>query len=202
MFIVTEYAALTNAFALMLTHPHVARKIQEEIEDVIGVARIPRFSDKENMHYTMATIFEILRYTSPACLGIPHRASKDQHFEGYFVAKDSILLANHWYIHHDPKLWNEPWAFKPERFLDGEGKLLPLEDEARRNLVAFSTGRRECPGRNFGNSRVFLYLAAVLQSFSIEPATDGRLPDTDPRRYKPGAVIMVEHHLCRVVPRL
>ena len=198
----TTSSVLTNAFALLLTHRHVARKIQEEIDNFVGSARMLTFSDRENMPYTMATIYEVLRYTCPVALNLPHRASNDQNFEGYFVAKDSILLANHWYIHHDPKLWNEPWVFKPERFLDDEGKLLPLEGEARRNLVAFSTGRRECPGANFGKSRVFFYLTAVLQSFDIMPASGGQLPDTDPRRYTCGTVVKVETHHCRVVPRV
>ena len=63
---------------------------------------MPNDSDKEHMHYTMATMYEVLRYTSPAGLSLPHRASKDQNFEGYFVHKDSIIIPNHWYIHHDP----------------------------------------------------------------------------------------------------
>ena len=198
----TTSVALTNAFALMLKHRQVARKIQEEIENVVGSTRMPRFSDSENMHYTMATIYEVLRYTSPVALNIPHRASTALNFEGYFVAKDSILLSNHWYIHHNPKLWHEPWVFKPERFLDVEGKLLPLEDETRQNLIPFATGRRECPVENFAKSRLFFYLTAVLQSFDIMPASDGHVPATDPRRYNPGINMQVESHLCRASPRL
>ena len=133
----TSSTVIINAFALMLTHPHAAKKIQEEIENVVGSERLPSYTDKEEMHYTMATTYEVLRYTTPVALNIPHRASTHHNFEGYFVAKDSILLSNHWFIHHDPKLWDEPWVFKPERFLDDEGKLLPLEDKMRRNLVPF-----------------------------------------------------------------
>ena len=131
----TTNAVLTNMFAIMLTHPHVAKTIQEEIDDCVGSTRMPNYADKERMHYTMATVYEVLRYTSPIALNIPHRASRNQNFEGYFIPKDSLLISNHWFIHHDPKLWHEPWVFKPERFLDNAGKLLPLESTARRNIM-------------------------------------------------------------------
>ena len=126
----TTSAVLTNAFAIMLTHGHVAKKIQEEIDKLVGPSRSPNESDKPHMHYSMATVYEVLRYTSPVALSIPHRSSTDINFEGYFVAKDSLLIPNHWCIHHDPKLWHEPSVFKPERFLDDAGKLLPPENEA------------------------------------------------------------------------
>ena len=199
----TTSTVLTNAFAILLTHCHVAKKVQEEIDNTVGPSRLPNESDKPHMHYTMATVYEVLRYTSPVALSIPHRASKDINFEGYLVTKDSVILPNHWYIHHDQQLWHEPWVFKPERFLDDTGKLLPLENKARRNVLAFSTGRRECPGKNFGKSRIFFYLTAVLQSLDIVPALDGHLPDTDPRNYELlGIDVQVEPHLSRVIPRV
>ena len=58
--------------------------------------------------------------------------------------------------------------------------------------MAFSTGHRECPAGIFGRSRVFLYLVTVLQSFDILSASDGQLPDTDPRSYTPGIDLRVK----------
>ena len=196
-------ATLFNAFALLLTHPNVAKKIQNEIESAVGSSRMPRFSDRDAMPYTMATVYEVLRYTSAAApLSLPHRALEDSNFEGYFIEKHSIILPNLWYIHHDPQRWKNPWAFDPERFLDSDGLLFPSERPTRRNLLAFSTGHRECPGENFGKSRVFLYLAAILQSFNIIPATDGKLPKTDPRDYQPAGNLKVKQHFCRAIPRM
>ena len=198
----TTTTILTNAFAILLTHRHVAKKIQEEIDHCVGSSRMPNNTDKDNMHYTMATIYEILRYTSPAGLSIPHRTNKEMNFEGYFVAKDSILIPNHWYIHHDPKLWDDPWEFKPERFLDEAGKLLPPESNERRNVLAFSTGRRECPGEQFGMFRLFYFITAVLQSFDIVSASDGEVPDTDPRNYETRGIFeRVKSYRCRAIPR-
>ena len=205
LFAATDTTAntLTNAFALLLTHPAVEKNIQDEIERVVGSARMPSFSDRKDMPYTMATVYEVLRYTSAiGPLSLPHRALEDQNFEGFLIEKHSIVLPNHWYIHHDHKLWEDPWTFKPERFLDNDGSLFPHEHHTRRNLLAFSTGHRECPGENFAKSRVFLYLVAILQSFDIVSASDGKLPNTDPRDYYPGNVLKVKKHLCRAIPRM
>ena len=198
----TTASTLINAFALFLTHPKVAKKIQDEIENVVGSLRMPQFSDRDAMPYTMATVYEVLRYTSFAPLALPHRALEDTNFEGHFIEKHSIILPNLWFIHHDPQRWKNPWIFDPERFLDSDGLLFPPEHTARRNLLAFSTGHRECPGENFGKSRVFLYLAAILQSFDIIPATDGKLPETDPRDYQSAAILKVKQHFCRAIPRM
>ena len=200
----TTTNVLCITFALLITHPNVAKKIQNEIERVVGSARMPRSSDRDDMPYTMATIFEVFRYTTAvAPLIPPHRALEDQNFEGYFIEKHSIILTNRWYINHDPQLWENPWVFDPERFLDSDGLLLSSEHPTRRNLLAFSVGHRSCPGETFGKSRVFLYLTSILQSFSIIPASDEELPKTDPRDYQPdGIVLKVKKYLCRAIPRM
>ena len=61
---------LSYAFAVILNHPHVAKKIQEEIDSIVGFSRMPNDCDREHMHYTMATIDEVFRYTN--MLGGPH----------------------------------------------------------------------------------------------------------------------------------
>ena len=199
----TTSNAIIHAFALLVTHPGVMKNIQTEIERVVGPARMPEVSDQAAMPYTMATVYDMLRYTSAiGPLSAPHRALEDQTFEGYVIERNSIILSNLWYIHHDPRLWDNPWIFDPGRFLDRNGFLLSPEHPNRRNMLAFSIGSRGCPGKNFGKSRVFLYLAAILQSFDVLPASDGKLPETDPRDYQPtGGLIMIKPHLCRVVPR-
>jgi len=42
-----------------------------------------------------------------------------------------------WYIHHDEKIWGDPWVFRPERFLDDADKLLPMDHQARQAYVCF-----------------------------------------------------------------
>ena len=199
---VTTTLAIGHSLALVIVHQHVAKKIQEEVDNVVGNQRMPRLSDRARMPYTMAAVFEVLRYTAAiAPAGFPHRALEDKNFEGYYIPKGSIILTYAWYVLHDPKLWNDPWVFNPERFLDAEGNLLPPEHETRRNFIAFSTGHRDCPGKILAKSRMFLYLATILQTFDLIPGTSGELPDTNPHNYIPGIDLEIKSYSCRAVPR-
>ena len=193
---------LTNTFALLMVHQHIAKKIQNEIDSNVDRGRLPGFSDREKLPYTVATVYESLRYTSgTGPLGFPHAANTDVVFEGYNIEKGSVLLGNLWYIHHDPKLWDDPWIFKPERFLDAEGKLLPPEHKIYRNFVAFGVGRRNCIGEVLTKSRLFQVIASVFHSYDITLGSEGVFPDVNPRNYLPGGELRVKDFLCRALPR-
>ena len=140
----TSASALLNAFGLLIKYNDVAKKIQAEIDSVIGTGRLLRISDKNSMPYLMATIWEILRYTSHVPVLVPHRVLKNYNYRGYFMPKHALVIANIWYIHHDPKVWHDPWEFIPERFLDSEGNLLPPDHKLMQNVLSFSTGGRKC----------------------------------------------------------
>ena len=80
----SETTATTVCWGLMymIAFPNVQKKIQEELDMVVGGDRNPRLSDKPDLPYTSATINEILRITSVVPLGVIHRASDDTTFKG------------------------------------------------------------------------------------------------------------------------
>ena len=198
----TTYTALVNACALLLKHRECALKIQNEIDRVVGTARSPNLSDRPKMLFTRAFILEVLRYTSQNPLPIPHRASEDHEFSGYFVNKDSQIFMNSWFIHHDVRIWGDPWNFRPERFLDAQGHLLSPEHELRQSIVTFSFGKRSCPGEILAMTRIFLYIARILQTYDMDPPSTGDVPNTDPRSYIPGLNIRVQDYMCRITRRM
>ena len=133
-------SALLNALGLLIQHNDVAKQIQAEIDSVVGTGRLPRPSDKNNM--PLAVIWETLRYTSHIPLLIPHKVLETCSYRGYFIPKHALILASVWFIHHDAKLWDDPWEFTPERFLDLDGTVLPPDHELLKNVLCFSTGGR------------------------------------------------------------
>lgn len=126
------------------------------------------------MPYTLAVINELLRI-SIVPFGAPHRVLYDTEYKGVFFPKGTFIFINVWYIHHDPKIWENPDVFKPERFLTADGKLKKNE-----NLNPFLVGRRQCPGETLARDTVFLLLSNIVQNFDIRQPPNSPQPDLEP----------------------
>ena len=78
----------------MTLYPEMQKRAQEEISRVIGHNRLPKISDRQMLPYTDALVKEVYRFGQIAPQGVPHRARSDDVFEGYFIPKGSIVIAN------------------------------------------------------------------------------------------------------------
>jgi len=116
------------------------------------------------MPYTEATIAETLRFSSIVPAGVMHKVLADTEFKGYFFPKDTILIHNAHYIHHDPEIWGDPEQFRPERFLSSDGKTFKKQEA----LMPFSTGKRQCLGESLARDTLFLFATNVFQRFTVE----------------------------------
>ena len=143
--------------------PEVQLKLQEEIDHVIGNSRLPSLSDRGQMPYADAVVHELLRMSSVLPLGAPHTATADVCFHGYTIAKDTMIFANTYQVHHDPLIWGDAENFRPERWFGESGRKLKNE-----NLFAFSTGRRNCPGDGLAREQLFLYITTLFQQYNVD----------------------------------
>ena len=75
------------------------------------------------------------------------------------------MFINLHYIQNDPKVWDKPEEFRPERFIDEEGNLAPKPA----NLLPFSTGRRSCVGEAVAKMELHVIIGMLLQRFSFFP---------------------------------
>ncbi|XP_064602335.1 cytochrome P450 2C31-like isoform X1 [Liolophura sinensis] len=197
----------TKMFLLMLIlvlvhHPEIQREIQAEIDRVLGTDREPRMNDRKDMPYTEATMIEVFRFHSTLPISVPGTTVKDVTFRGYHIPKGSQILKNFWTIHHDETFWDEPSKIKPDRFLDEHGKLLPIDHPKRKRILAFSLGKRICPGEAFSKHRIFLWIAYLLQRYTFLPGTSmEELPVLSPLNFESGIVQGVKHFTMRVIPR-
>ena len=90
---------------------------------------------------------------------------------------------------HDPELYPDPEAFKPERFLNEDGT---FRDDPVLSL-AFGAGRRVCPGRHFVFATPFIVTASVLSAFNVTRAKDkdgNEIPVTPAISQVPGEIVM------------
>ncbi|PSN45972.1 Methyl farnesoate epoxidase [Blattella germanica] len=109
----------------MVLYPALQKKVQMELDDVVGRERLPSFSDRPKLRYTEATLNEIYRHGSNAPLGLPHAIMglEDVDFRGYTIPKDARVIINLHGMHNERKYWRDPGNFRPDRFLDDHGNL-------------------------------------------------------------------------------
>ncbi|XP_014673543.1 PREDICTED: cytochrome P450 2C54-like [Priapulus caudatus] len=143
MFLAGSHTVMTTlrwSLLFFLKYPHVLRRVQAEIGDVIGRERLPCMADQDNMPYTRATIAEEQRIADIVRLNLAHsttakaRVTADR---GYVIHAGTMIIANFTAILNDPKYLPEPQKFRPERHLDERGDF--VQNEA---LIPFSTRHR------------------------------------------------------------
>ncbi|KAK3432354.1 hypothetical protein EUGRSUZ_E04245 [Eucalyptus grandis] len=159
----TTSATLEWAMSLLINNPDTLKKAQVEIEANIEQDRLITEHDLPNLNYLQAIVNETLRLFPPAPLLLPHESSSDCNVLGYHVPRGTMLLVNLWNIHRDPKLWEEPTRFIPERF----GNRGDQREEKIDNFkfLPFGAGRRACPGANMARRVIELGLGALIQCF-------------------------------------
>ncbi|KAI0060062.1 cytochrome P450 [Artomyces pyxidatus] len=190
----TTVAALQSFVLAMVLYPDARRKAQQELDTVIGRDRLPDFQDEESLPYVTALVKEVLRWRPVAPLGIPHSLVADDVYDGHLIPAGSMVFGNAWAMLHDPTIFPDPEAFKPEHFLGHASDLFPE--------VAFGFGRRVCPGQHMARTSVWIAVASVLAAFDISPAVDeyGREIKAE-ENYASGIVSYPAPFPCRITPR-
>ncbi|KAL3870429.1 hypothetical protein ACJMK2_038497, partial [Sinanodonta woodiana] len=196
--LLTTRNGLLCILLVLLHHHECVDRMYQEIVDVVGLERSPSLKDRPSMPYTEAIMLEALRYITHIPIGVPHGAMEDVDLEGYNIPKGSMLIINSWTAHHDPAIWGDPWVFRPDRFLDDNGELLPPEHTLRQSLVTFGAGKRACVGENLAKSRIFLYLTTLIQKFDFLLPIGGTVPSDDPHDFLPGAVLRPHDYMMRL----
>lgn len=82
----------------MSLYPDVQAKAQAEIERVCGRSRLPEMADTDSLPYVQAIMYEVLRWHAIVPLSMPHVATEDDQYEGYFIPKGSVLIPNAWWV--------------------------------------------------------------------------------------------------------
>jgi len=181
----------------MILYPDIQKRAQEEIENVVGVDRLPDFSDKPSLPYTEAVVRETLRWRPVVPLAISHAATSDDIYEGYLIPQGAAVIPNIWAIARDSEKYPRPDAFDPGRFLDANRQLTKDTCE-----LAFGFGRRICPGRHFARASVWIAIAHILASFTIEKAKDALgNPITPAPEWATGITSYPKPFPCNFAPR-
>ncbi|GBM61727.1 Cytochrome P450 2C39 [Araneus ventricosus] len=166
----TESVSSTVASLLveLSKHPDVQKKVQEELDSVVGRERLLSWTDKQNLPYLDATIQELYRTAALFLVTTMYSNFKETTIEGYRIPERSAIVSNLYSIHFDPELFPNPQKFDPGRFLNSEGKRIKVEG----GPYLFGLGKRSCIGESLAQVEIFLLIGSLLQSFTIPYAKD------------------------------
>ena len=148
----------------MAKYPSIQAKLIAEIESKCPKDRLPSMNDRPDLPYTEAVIQEALRISTVLPFGLFHSALEDTEIAGYRIPKDTVVIGNLYAVNNDPNVWQSPMEFRPERFIDQNGKF-----EAGDNpVIAFGTGKRSCIGEGLARSQLFLFTVRIFQNFTVQ----------------------------------
>ncbi len=166
----TTALVLSWAWYLLARHPEAEDRLVAELREVLG-GRAPTLEDLPRLRYAEGVIHESMRLYPPAYI-IGREALRDCEVGGYAVAKGTTLLMNVWAVQRDPRFWDRPEEFRPERWCDGETKKLP-----HYAYLPFGGGPRICIGNTFALIETVLVLAvlATRWRFRVQPGYTARL---------------------------
>ncbi|HEY8412464.1 MAG TPA: cytochrome P450 [Pyrinomonadaceae bacterium] len=161
----TTALALSWSWYLLATHPDAETKFHAELDEVLG-GRAPQVSDLPKLKFTEMIAKETMRLYPPA-YAVGREAIEDTEMGGYRVPRGTQLFAFQWVTHRDPRFFERPDEFLPERWASESIQTLP-----RYAYFPFGGGPRQCIGNYFAMMEVVLLLATIGQRFSFSLLND------------------------------
>jgi cytochrome P450 len=155
----TTATTLAWAFERLSQDPRVLARLVEAIEG-------------DDEAYVTATIQETLRIRPVLPNVAPRLVVKPIEVGGWAYPTGCSLVLNGYLLHHDPDIYPDPFAFRPERFLD--------ESPGTYTWIPFGGGRRRCLGASFAMLEMKIVLRQALGALTVEPA--GAVPEVARRR--------------------
>ncbi|CAN1836360.1 Desmethyl-deoxy-podophyllotoxin synthase [Linum perenne] len=167
----TPSIAIEWALSELMRNSQAMEKAQREVRKQVGQKGRIDHEDLGQLHYLKLVIKEALRLHPPAPLLAPREAREAAVIHGYQIPAKTRIIINAWAIARDHRNWVKPDSFFPERFMlddQGRGDYLKGLDFS---MIPFGSGRRICPGIQYGTTLVTLCLANLVYHFDWELPT-------------------------------
>ena len=183
----TTALAVTWAWHLLAHHPAVEAKLLTEFA-ALG-DRSPTAADRPRLRYAEWVVSEAMRLYPPLWV-IARVATQAAPLNGYRVPAGTVVLMSPWVAHRDPRHFDRPDVFDPDRWADGLSRRLP-----RYAYFPFGGGPRVCIGGGFAMTEAVLLLATIGRRVRLAPVPG------HPVRPRPSITLRPERGVPMVVHR-
>jgi cytochrome P450 len=168
----TTATTMTWVWAMLDQHPHVAERLQNELDDVLD-GRVPTVEDLPRLTYTRQVIDETMRLYPPVYI-LSRQVIADDEIGGYVIKGGTTVDISMYITHRHPDFWPNPERFDPERFTPDQ-----IASRPRFAYFPFSGGPRQCIGNSFAQMEASLILATIGQRYRL------RLPENHTIAFSP-----------------
>jgi cytochrome P450 len=157
----TTALALSWAWYLLAQHPSVVEELERELQTVLG-GRSPTVADLPSLPFTERVVTEAMRLYPPA-YGMGREVVEECDIGEYHVPVGTTIFFHQWVVHRDPRWYDEPEKFRPNRWADGLAQRIP-----KYAYFPFGGGPRLCIGNQFAMMEAVLVLATMAQQFRMQ----------------------------------
>jgi len=164
----TTALALSWTWFLLGQHPDAQSRMAAEIAEVLG-DRPARADDLPTLKFTESVVTEAMRLYPPAW-AIGRESTQPFELGGYSFLAGTTIFIIPWVLHRDSRYFEEPEAFRPERWMGSLARELP-----RFAYMPFGGGPRICIGQRFAMIEAVLVLTTMAQRFSMEWQPDRKI---------------------------
>lgn len=161
----TTALSLTYTWYLLAQHPEIEQQVYEEIQEIFG-GETPTASGVRELDLTERVIQESMRLYPPVYT-IFREPQESVQLGGYRIPKGSIVMLPQYGVHRDPRWYDDPEAFDPDRWTRERARERP-----NYSYFPFGGGPRHCIGKHLSMLEAQLILATVAQKYRLHLATD------------------------------
>ena len=184
----TTAVSLSWTWYLLSQHPEVELKLRQELDCVIG-GRTPQLEDLARLTYTDKVVKESMRLYPPAW-SLARAATKETEIGGYLLPIGANVVMSPWIMHRDPRFYDRPEQFDPDRWTGGLSQRLP-----RFAYFPFGGGSRVCIGASFAMMEATLLVATIAQRSQL------RMLPGHPVAPLPSITLRPKHGMCMSIQR-
>ncbi|XXG60929.1 hypothetical protein AAC387_Pa04g2718 [Persea americana] len=165
------------ALGLLVQNQEAQQKLYQEIRDHATCTEkgIVKVEEARNLEYLQAVVKETMRMKPIAPLAVPHKAARDTTLGGLHVAEGTTVMVNLYALHYDPKVWDEPERFKPERFMESSKEFLGKRGQY--SFLPFGAGMRACAGMEVGKLQLPFAVSNLVNAFHWSNAVESEEPN-------------------------